>query len=201
MNKLLKGSIAGAVGVALLLGGAGTFASWNNSAIVGSAGAIKAGTLTVTDPAPTTAGVWRNGPLASSPIIGTIANFRTVPGDTLTYTKNMTVTATGDNLKASLALDPTTIVASSGSTPADVALAGFLASGAAITATGTGVNPALDSSNVVIPGVYSIAPSATAVTVSVVVTLKFPNGAAAAENGAKVGSVNLSNLAVLLTQN
>ena len=32
MNKLVKGSIAGAAGIALLLGGAGTFALWNADA-------------------------------------------------------------------------------------------------------------------------------------------------------------------------
>lgn len=189
MNKLLKGSIAGAVGVALLLGGAGTFASWNSTAIVGSAGAIKAGTLTVTDPAPATPGTWRNGPLTTSPTI-TIANFRTVPGDVLTYTKTLNVVATGDNLKAILSLDPNSITGTTTSIP-DATLAGYLSNNATISATGTGVTTT--------SGVTNIATTATSIVV--VVTLNFPNGAAGAENLAKSGSVDLSKVAVILTQN
>ena len=34
MNKLVKGSIAGAAGIALLLGGAGTLALWNADAYI-----------------------------------------------------------------------------------------------------------------------------------------------------------------------
>ena len=60
MNKLLKGAIAGAAGVALLLGGAGTFALWNSSATV-TGGNIDAGNLHVADSG--TAGTWpANGP-------------------------------------------------------------------------------------------------------------------------------------------
>src|SRR5690606_22161335 len=46
MNKLLKGSIAGAAGIALLLGGAGTLAYWNSSADLGG-GTVNSGTLTI----------------------------------------------------------------------------------------------------------------------------------------------------------
>ena len=44
MNKLVKGAVAGAAGIALLLGGAGTFALWNASTNV-STGSISTGTL------------------------------------------------------------------------------------------------------------------------------------------------------------
>ena len=46
MNKLLKGSIAGAAGIALLLGGAGTFALWNDTAAA-SGGTVQSGNLSV----------------------------------------------------------------------------------------------------------------------------------------------------------
>jgi alternate signal-mediated exported protein len=86
MNKLVKGSIAGAAGVALLLGGAGTLALWNDSASI-NAGTVASGVLDVANDA---AGSW-------SPSLSLI-----VPGDTIVYTDALEVTATGDNLKATV---------------------------------------------------------------------------------------------------
>lgn len=94
MNKLIKGSIAGAAGIALLLGGAGTLAYWNDSATLASAGTVSSGEL---DIASTTTGAWTGLPANTS-----IANFKMVPGDSITYTETFTVTATGDNIKAEL---------------------------------------------------------------------------------------------------
>ena len=49
MNKLTKAAIAGAAGVILLMGGAGSLAYWNDSIASNPAGqTISAGTLTVT---------------------------------------------------------------------------------------------------------------------------------------------------------
>jgi alternate signal-mediated exported protein len=86
MNKLVKGSIAGAAGVALLLGGAGTLALWNDSASI-NAGSVTSGVLDVANAAP---GSW-------SPNLALI-----VPGDTVVYTDTLEITATGDNLKATV---------------------------------------------------------------------------------------------------
>jgi len=87
MNKLVKGSIAGAAGIALLLGGVGSLALWSDSASL-TPTTITAGNL---DIAPTaTAGAW-------APALAKI-----VPGDTTTYTQSYTVTATGDNMHATL---------------------------------------------------------------------------------------------------
>ena len=47
MHKIVTGAIAGAAGVALLLGGAGSFALWNASAS-SAASAVSAGTLSLT---------------------------------------------------------------------------------------------------------------------------------------------------------
>ena len=94
MNKLVKGSIAGAAGIALLLGGAGTFALWNSTATL-SAQTITAGTLSLTA---NSDGVWKK-------LDGTVINpttFRIVPGTTLEYTQTLTVSAVGDGLKADL---------------------------------------------------------------------------------------------------
>ena len=45
MNKLVKGSIAGAAGIILLMGGAGSLAYWNDSATAGPAPAATASPL------------------------------------------------------------------------------------------------------------------------------------------------------------
>ncbi|MET1044225.1 MAG: alternate-type signal peptide domain-containing protein [Microbacteriaceae bacterium] len=95
MNKLVKGSIAGAAGIALLLGGAGTFALWNADLTVAS-GTVNTGTL---DLVVATEGAWDQE----------IDNI--VPGDELTYTASYTVNAVGDNLTAKLSSNIDSIVA------------------------------------------------------------------------------------------
>jgi len=99
MNKLTKGAIAGGAGIILLMGGAGTFALWNDSATV-DGGEIQSGTLTLTANG---AGQWRDAsPDVNSgvPVNINPATFLTVPGDVLTYTQSVTVGATGTNLLA-----------------------------------------------------------------------------------------------------
>jgi alternate signal-mediated exported protein len=93
MNKLVKGSIAGAAGIALLLGGAGTFALWNSTASISSQ-TITAGTLSLTANAN---GIWKNGATTIDP-----ATFKIIPGTTLVYTQTLTVNAVGDGLTADL---------------------------------------------------------------------------------------------------
>jgi alternate signal-mediated exported protein len=93
MNKLVKGSIAGAAGIALLLGGAGTFALWNSTATL-SAQSITAGTLSLTA---NSDGVWKKDGVTIDPTA-----YRIIPGTTLEYTQTLTVNAVGDGLKADL---------------------------------------------------------------------------------------------------
>lgn len=189
MNKLIKGSIAGAAGIALLLGGAGTFASWNSSAAV-AGGTIVAGNLSVA--ASATAASWSiNGGAARANLTG----YKAVPGDVIVYTKPMSIVATGDNLVATLGLSPASIVASSAAT-ADVALAKYLTKTATLNASGTGI--AASGSN------YTVTAGTAGVSqdVSVSVTITFPKDAVAGfENDTKAGSVSLDSLAVTLTQN
>lgn len=94
MNKLVKGSIAGAAGLALLLGGAGTFALWSSTASV-TAQSISSGRLTL---AANNDGVWKT--LDGTTIDPAI--YRVIPGQTLVFTQSLTVTATGNGLKANL---------------------------------------------------------------------------------------------------
>ncbi len=56
MNKMIKGSIAGATGVALLMGGFGTYALWSDSEDLPDATASRPASSTIAHrrPAPTT---------------------------------------------------------------------------------------------------------------------------------------------------
>lgn len=95
MNKLVKASIAGAAGFALLLGGAGTFALWNTAPTSFSGAAIQSGALHValTDYA-TAKYTATNNPVSYI-----------VPGDAVSVVQPVNITATGDNLKVSLSFD------------------------------------------------------------------------------------------------
>jgi alternate signal-mediated exported protein len=104
MNKFTKASIATGAGIVLLLGGGGTLAYWNAEAGAG-AGTINAGTLGITAGA---AGTWTD---ANGDAIADITNYLVVPGDTVTFTRTFTVDATGENLKADLSVDTSSIVA------------------------------------------------------------------------------------------
>ncbi|TFB87206.1 alternate-type signal peptide domain-containing protein [Cryobacterium algoricola] len=195
MNKLLKGSIAGAVGVALLLGGAGTLAQWNSSAAAGSGATITAGTLVIT---PSGVGAWTSGGKSIDP-----STFKAVPGDSLTYTKTVKITATGDNLTATLALAPGSFAPVSVSpaltAPADLALSTYLTNSASIALSGVTGFSGSGSSYTVTPGATGI----NGVDAVVTVTVKFPkNGTAgdSSEAATKLGSVKLSDLAITITQ-
>ena len=191
MNKLLVSAIAGAAGLTLLLGGAGTFALWNSSATL-SGGTITAGTLSVVDSGAT--GTWSvNGGTVKTTLVG----YKAVPGDVLVYTKTMSIVATGDNLTAKLDLTAASISPSTASS-ADVALAAYLTKTAVLTATGTGISTG--------SAPFTVTSGAAGVTqnVSVGVTITFPKNAAAGfapEASTKLGSVSLDNLNLSLTQN
>ena len=165
MNKLVKGSVAAAAGIALLMGGAGSLAFWNDSVTV-NAGTVSSGTLAITG---STGGAW-------SPTIAKI-----VPGDTVTYTKQLTVSATGDNLKATVTSNIGTITNNiTGS-----------------TATSTFVVKTAPGGVVVVPasGVYTLN---GAYTIDVTITVTFPNTVTGTTG--QNASVNLSTLAVTVTQ-
>jgi alternate signal-mediated exported protein len=96
MKKMTKGAIVTGLGVALLLGGGGTLAVWNDSAD-STAGGIVAGDLELTDQE---TGVWRSDVTGAT--ISDIGSYRVVPGETLTYTQDLTVKLTGDQMVATL---------------------------------------------------------------------------------------------------
>ncbi|MCR2800377.1 alternate-type signal peptide domain-containing protein [Microbacterium sp. zg-Y818] len=186
MNKITKASIATAAGVLLLLGGGGTFASWNASADIAGA-EITAGNLVVTDPG--TEGTWA----ANGDDIN-IAAYRVVPGDVLTFTKTMSIVAEGDSLSATLALSEASITPANPANAVDQALVGYLEANAVLTAEGAGITQSADG--------FTVAPGAAGIEqdVTVTVTITFPYGTEGSNNDAKTGAVNLNDLSVTLTQ-
>ena len=101
MNKMAKGAMAIGVGAALLLGGGGTLAVWNQTQAA-NAGQIAAGDLQLT----TQPGVWTNayGTVVDLDPTNAVADYKVVPGDVLTYSQTMDVKLTGDLMQAKLSI-------------------------------------------------------------------------------------------------
>ena len=201
MNKLTKATIAGAVGVALLLGGAGSFATWNSSSNI-SGGSIVSGNLVVGAPA---AGSWSVAHLTagSSTLYGasaltTLATYKASPGDKLTYTALVPITVSGTNLVATLSLAPGAIAATTPVSTANTALASYLSLNTVVAMSGTGITGTAPS--YVINGGPTGTNNAT-VNATVTATITFSSGAAGTENTAMLGSVDLSGMAISLVQN
>ncbi|MEB7448932.1 alternate-type signal peptide domain-containing protein [Arthrobacter koreensis] len=97
MNKMAKGALATGVGVALLLGGGGTLAIWNDTANA-TTGSIVAGNLDLESGA----AVWKK---SDGTVIPNISNYKVVPGEVLKFEQPLTIELSGDQLKATLAPD------------------------------------------------------------------------------------------------
>jgi alternate signal-mediated exported protein len=97
MNKLIKASLAGAAGVALLTGGLGTYATWTDTAraeghdIQSGVLDITAGNVVWDDQATVGTGDWTTSTLL-------------VPGDVIKRTQTFTVRGDGKNLKGTIKL-------------------------------------------------------------------------------------------------
>ena len=170
MNKLVKGAIAGAAGIALLMGGAGSLALWNDAASITDA-SVSSGTLTIS----ATAGSWTGNPALM------------VPGDTATYTSTVTITAKGTNLLSRLSIDPASITG----TPA-------LVSNLATTFTlGVATGGTLTAAGANTFEVVATAPTGV-ITVPVTVTVSLPSTVSGTT--AQAGTVSLNNLAFKLDQ-
>jgi alternate signal-mediated exported protein len=185
MKKLVSAAIVGAAGIALIVGGAGSFALWNKTATV-NAGAVSAGVLSI---APSGTSSWSDVSTATAKPIASIADFKMVPGDTVQFSQVVTVNATGNNLSANLTFDNATIVAT---TASDIALKAatvysLVASGTGVTASGVGNG-------------FTVAPTATG-TSQVTLTFKANLPSNTADSTAQGGSVNLSGLNFSLVQN
>ena len=228
MNKLTKAAIAGGVGIALLLGGAGTLATWNTSTNI-SGGTIVAGSLTIgtpvfTSPATsfwsvkhTTAGAVVTKDLTLTGNAFTVtsggAAFTSSPGDQLIYTSTVPLTVTGTNLVAVLSLTSGAIAAVTVSptspattlTPAQTAqqnannaLASALANSVVFTA------PSLTAVVPAQPYTYNLATGVQ--NVGFTATMTFPNNQPTgtplvySDNATQGGQVSMAAMALTLTQ-
>ena len=98
MKKVTKAAVAAAAAGALLLGGAGTFALWNDTVDV-NAGAVTTGHLTMSTDG---TGTWADISIPAAPTGFAPATDLLVPGDIVEFTQDVTIEATGKNLKAKL---------------------------------------------------------------------------------------------------
>jgi alternate signal-mediated exported protein len=193
MNKVLKGSIAGAAGVALLLGGAGTFALWNSTAGIDGA-VITAGALTVA----TANGVWTDQTSSTQAI--DLEKYDIVPGDTLTYNTEVLVNAVGDNLNATLSVDKRSILPVSLTDTADVALAEYLIDNTTLVVTSASTESGLAEVNGVGPSI-DLTPADGDNTYLVSVTVTFPETVPNRDDDlAKTGVVSFEEFGVTLAQ-
>ncbi|HET6653474.1 MAG TPA: alternate-type signal peptide domain-containing protein [Nocardioides sp.] len=102
MNKMIKGSVAGATGIVLLMGGFGTYALWSDSADM-EASKVTSGELDIA------AGDVHWNDLSTQ---GTDdwdpnnSNHLVVPGDTITRTQTFAVKGTGKNLEGTVTFAP-----------------------------------------------------------------------------------------------
>ncbi|WP_336653016.1 MULTISPECIES: alternate-type signal peptide domain-containing protein [unclassified Leucobacter] len=175
MNKMRKGLLVGAAGLVLLVGGAGSLALWNGSASV-DAGGISSGVMSISAEDGTWSqdtGLW-------------------VPGDTSTYTTEVSITLAGDNLTTQLEIDPDSITGDPELLDAlDVQLAVGAVSGGTVT-------PVPGQ-----PNKYTVTSSTplveTVLTVPVTVTVDFPEASVTGLD-AQNQSVDLGGLAFALTQ-
>ena len=99
MNKMIKGSIAGATGIALLMGGFGTYALWSDSEGLGS-GTVQSGALDIVNVGGAT---WADVSTTKTAAAWQ-ASDAMVPGDKVTMTRSVTMDASGKNLAVDFAL-------------------------------------------------------------------------------------------------
>ena len=87
MNKNIKGAVAIAAGVVLLMGGAGSLAYWNDTQSVASAAGVNAGTLSATaGTGGWTKGFYDNsGNVITAPASVSPGSTLVVPGNRLVY--------------------------------------------------------------------------------------------------------------------
>lgn len=180
MNKITKGAIAGAAGIVLLLGGAGTFALWNDSADLDGS-TVTSGELFITQ---STAGSWSNVTQATPVAIPNITAFKMVPGNTLRFTKAVNITATGNDLTATLTYDPSSIVIPTDLAPYVTVTLGAVSSGSNIVSSGTNT--------------FTVTPAVGASTVTVTVTVAFSSTTPGLTGQNQ--TIDLSNVTLTLTQ-
>jgi len=98
MNKMIKGSVAGATGIVLLMGGFGTYALWSDTSSM-EANGVTSGELDIASATATWADASGDSTTAWNPASDAI-----VPGDVIERTQVFTVTGSGKNLEGTIDL-------------------------------------------------------------------------------------------------
>lgn len=173
MNKLAKGAIATGVATAMFLGGGATLALWNDAVTVGASESINSGVLTLN----ATPGSW-----SSNPDLW-------VPGDSFTYTTDVSIVAKGDNLLAELSIDSDGVTG----TPELVSALEYTIE--VTNVAGGTLTPNGSDTLTVTP---TNATSGTPVTAQVVVTVHFPESTTGLV--AQGATAQLNDLKFLLSQ-
>jgi alternate signal-mediated exported protein len=179
MQKIVTGAVAGAAGIALLLGGAGSFALWNANAS-SAASSISSGTLTLTA---ANDGVWTDLTNGRSATINP-ASVLMVPGNKYQFTQTLNIAATGQDLRANLTYANQSIMGDSG-------LIAATTKTLAVTSSSTSVVQSTSSDDT-----FVVTPAAGTSAVKVVFTIELPSSATTGQNG----TVNVGALAFTLTQ-
>ena len=99
MNKMIKGSLVGGTGIALLMGGFGTYALWSDSGTAAGS-SVSSGEL---DIAANTA-TWADASADATSATWNPASDVVVPGDVIKRTQTFTIKGTGKNLKGTISL-------------------------------------------------------------------------------------------------
>ena len=188
MNKLVTGAVAGAAGIALLLGGAGTFALWNASTEV-NASSVASGTLSL---AQSSAGSWTDVTNGRSTALTSaqVAAYKVVPGSKLQFTQPITIVASGTDLRADLTYDATSVTGS---------LKPYVTNALTVsTAAGNSTLPAGVSAGST-AGSYVVAPVAAGST-SAVVTFVVELPSTVTDAASQGGTLDLSKLTFTLKQ-
>jgi alternate signal-mediated exported protein len=97
MNKMLKGSLAGAAGVTLLLGSFGTYALWTDQAEI-EASTVRSGVLDIDPAKPNWADTSADATAGATSDSWTPGSDLMVPGDQVTRTQIFTISGEGKNL-------------------------------------------------------------------------------------------------------
>jgi len=218
MNKLTKAAIAGGLGIALLLGGAGTLATWNTSANI-SGGTIVAGSLTIGTATSTgwsvshtTGTITTVTPLTLTNGIFTVTSggtaFTSSPGDKLIYASTVPLTVTGTNLAATLSLTSGAIAAVTSTVPATQIANNALASALlnSVVFTASTASALTNTAPPATPQLYTYNLVTGTQNVAITATMTFPNNQPTgnplvySDNPTQGGSVNFAGMAVTLTQ-
>jgi alternate signal-mediated exported protein len=194
MNKLAKGAIAGAAGIILLMGGAGSLAYWSDSATAGAQGqTITAGQLKFGTP---TAGAWYLNNSTTALTSTQLSQLKIVPGDKLEFKQDVPFNAQGTNLKfQATTAAGTWAAADSSSNSTDLATAIMTTAQTTATVSGTGFT---NSS-----GTYTITTNTGQVqagTVSISVSFTFPSTTTGSTGQTGAVKLNTSTGVVTLTQ-